>query len=454
MIPGLAVGDFFCDIWKYVVNCAVMARKHKIYEDDWRYNLLHWLVATYVHHSFRRMVCRGKENLPKDGAIILAPNHCNTLMDPFALLGTLDGKMVFVARADIFATKFAGVLRFLKMLPINRKRDGIRNMVKTDETIKNSIEVLNNSTPFCILPEGTHRTMHSLMPIGKGIVRIATGAIEASGGKKVYIVPIGLEYGDYFRYRSTLVVEYGKPIDVNAVEERMKDETPLALNNEIRSLTRDGIKRNIVYIPDDENYDAKWELCKIYSSKVQEVKPLERREANKEAAAKLEKLSAEQPEKAAALFERSANYKKAREESKISGHVVKTRRKGLVAVLSTLLMAVLSPIEAVWALASSIPVALAEFICWKGADRAFNNSLRCAALMFIWTLVWIVWAVVLLVCLPWWVALVIIVGLVPAPFMVYDYVEAWRRVVSLWKCLWHKKLCKEHDALRREMEKL
>ena len=431
-----------------------MARKRRIYDEDWRYNVIHWLTNTYIHHSFRRMVCRGLENVPKDGAVIIAPNHCNTLMDPFAILGTLPGKLVFVARADIFATKFSGILNFLKMLPINRRRDGIRNMVKTDDTIKKSIEVLNNSTPFCILPEGTHRTMHSLMPIGKGIARISTGAVEECAGKKVYIVPVGLEYGDYFRYRSTLVVEYDKPIEVNALIESMKDETPLALNNKIRSLTGEGIKRNIVYIPDDENYDAKWELCKIYSSQVRETKALERREANREAAAKLEKLCAERPEDAAGLFERALNYKQARRKARISAHVAGTRCKGLKAVLGTLLLAVLAPLEAAWALASCIPVALAEFICWKGADRAFNNSLRCATFEFVWSLALAVWAVVLLVNLPLWAAVPAVLALVPAPFMVYDYVEGWRRVTSLWSCLWHKKICREHDALLSEMNDL
>ena len=416
--------------------------------------MLHWYVANFIRHSFRRMVCIGKENIPKDGAVILAPNHCNTLMDPFALLGTIDGKMVFVARADIFATKFAGVLRFFKMLPINRKRDGIRNMIKTDETIKKSIEVLNNSTPFCILPEGTHRTMHSLLPIGKGIVRIATGAIEAGGGKKVYIVPIGLEYGDYFRYRSTLVVEYGKPIEVNAIMEAMKDETPMALSSQIRSLTGDGIRQNIVYIPDDGDYDAKWELCKIFSSRVPEVKPLKRREANRKAAAKLEKLSAEQASKAAGLFARAANHKMAREKYGISGHVLGIRRKGLTALLSTLLMLVLAPLEALWAVASCLPVALAEFICRKGGDAAFNNSLRCTTFAFVWSPVWVLWAVVLPFLLPWWAALAAVVALLPAPFMLYDYAEAWRRVVSLWRCLRHKDICRERDALLREMDEI
>ena len=68
------------------------------------------------------------------------------------------------------------ILTFLKIMPINRVRDGFRSVINTEETIEKSIEVLNNRVPFCILPEGMHRPMHSMLPLGKGISRIAYGA--------------------------------------------------------------------------------------------------------------------------------------------------------------------------------------------------------------------------------------------------------------------------------------
>ncbi|HQB24056.1 MAG TPA: 1-acyl-sn-glycerol-3-phosphate acyltransferase, partial [Bacteroidales bacterium] len=59
-----------------------------------------------------------------------------------------------------------------------------------------------NKVPFVIAPEGTHRPMHSLLPFGKGVFRIALLANEElQGEKQVYIVPVGLEYGSFFVYR-------------------------------------------------------------------------------------------------------------------------------------------------------------------------------------------------------------------------------------------------------------
>ena len=188
----------------------------KIYEDDWGYNVVRAIADPYIRGSYKTIRYVGTENIPRDGAVIFAPNHCDALMDPLVVLAMKPRKMVFVARADVFQKPFfRKVLTFFKLMPINRVRDGFRSVLKTEETIEKSIEVLNNRVPFCILPEGRHRTMHSLLPMGKGIARIALGAERTKKDEgHIYIVPVGCEYGDYFRYRSTLVVSVGKPEDI------------------------------------------------------------------------------------------------------------------------------------------------------------------------------------------------------------------------------------------------
>ena len=58
----------------------------KAYQNDWRYNILKkWCDAT-VRSLFGTVSSDGKEDLPTDGAVILAPNHCNTLMDALVVL--------------------------------------------------------------------------------------------------------------------------------------------------------------------------------------------------------------------------------------------------------------------------------------------------------------------------------------------------------------------------------
>ena len=139
-----------------------------------------------------------------------------------------------------------------------------REVAKNIETNEKVVEVLENDIPFCIFSEGTHRPKHSLLPITKGIARIALAANEKFGERKaVYIVPAGIEYGDYFRFRSTSLLQYGKPINVTEFVKAHPDWSEAQLQMELRRMISENISKLITYIPDDEKYDSKWTLARI-----------------------------------------------------------------------------------------------------------------------------------------------------------------------------------------------
>lgn len=224
-------------------------------------NKLYTFLRPYVDWMFRRSYRRiqyvGKENIPTDGACIFSPNHSNALCDAMAILTINSSRKVFVARADIFKNpRQAKLLKWLKIMPINRIRDGVDEVMHNDETINNAVATLRDGVPFCILPEGTHRPMHSLLPLRKGIFRIALRANELFGHvKPVYIVPVGLEYGDYYHLWDDLTVNIGKPINVTQfVKEHPDLDYPqliMALREELTLRMRE----LIMWVPDDENYE-------------------------------------------------------------------------------------------------------------------------------------------------------------------------------------------------------
>ena len=174
--------------------------------------------------SYRRFKYVGKENIPTDGAVIFAPNHTNALCDAMAILGIDHGQKVFVARADIFKDpKKAAILNWLKIMPISRVRDGLEEVRHNDETMNKAVDVLRDSVPFCIFAEGTHHPDRSILPLSKGIFRIALQANESFGHEKpVYIVPVGIAYGDYFHLWDSVQVTIGEAINVTSfVESRL-----------------------------------------------------------------------------------------------------------------------------------------------------------------------------------------------------------------------------------------
>ena len=106
-----------------------MAKK-KIQDNDRLYSFLRPWVDFNARHSYRRYEVHGKENLPKDGAMIFGINHSNTLMDALVVLATSHHKKVFMARGDIFANPtVAKILRFTRILPLFRIRRWNRRLM-------------------------------------------------------------------------------------------------------------------------------------------------------------------------------------------------------------------------------------------------------------------------------------------------------------------------------------
>ena len=233
----------------------------KIQDKDGLYLFLRPYVDWMFRRSYRSFRYVGRENIPTDGAVIYAPNHTNALCDAMAVLGIDHQQKVFVARADIFRDpKKAKILNWLKIMPINRVRDGLEEVRHNDETINKAVETLQDGVPFCILPEGTHRPKHSLLPLSKGIFRIALQANERFGEQKpVYIVPVGLEYGDYFHLWDSLTVTIGKPIDVTAYVKAFSSQHSEVSEPQIMMALREELtlrmRELILWVPDDEHYE-------------------------------------------------------------------------------------------------------------------------------------------------------------------------------------------------------
>ena len=230
----------------------------KIWEKNLGYSLLRLIVDTCTKYSYNKARVIG--TLPTEGAVIIAPNHTSTLMDALVILRTRKAPTVFGARADIFAKPaIARILHFLRILPLARLRDGSQSVLHNLETFAVVDDVLENGIPFCLFPEGRHRPKHSLLPIGKGIARMA---FASAAKRQTYVVPTGIEHGSFFRYRYPCTVTYGDPIDVNAFLKAHEDCSEAETFRAFRKELGQRIIPLITYIPDDEHYEAAWQAVK------------------------------------------------------------------------------------------------------------------------------------------------------------------------------------------------
>lgn len=231
------------------------------------FNLFYTLVFPVVQFAtlchYRRVVVRGKENIPHDQHYILAPCHQNAMMDPLVVLMVMYRPIVFLARADIFAKPVARFfLTWLRISPVYRIRDGREQLTRNEAVFDNARQALEKGMPLCLMAEGTHNNRHQLLPLVKGMFRIAGETQRDLGDKPLYIVPVGLDYDHYENPYSSVVVNICPPIDVRQYMAEFSDNEPVALNHMRQDLTL-AMKDAIHQVNADEHYDDEYAYCHL-----------------------------------------------------------------------------------------------------------------------------------------------------------------------------------------------
>ena len=403
------------------------------------YSFLKISVDWSVKSSYRKYQVEGIENLPKDGYSIWAANHTNALMDPMVMLSTSKQPKVFVARADIFKKKnVVKILSFLKVMPIYRIRDGIEAVKHNNESIEIATNVILDHVPFVIYPEATHRPKHSLLKLSKGIFHIAESVIEkAKDGKPVYIQPIGIEYGDYFRFRSTVLIRFGKPFNITEyLNEHSDQPQPVTMLNMREVLTRK-LAELIVYIPDDEDYDAVWEYVKLRSGNPEYFKKaiadIEQRDGSKlkgllriqavdkYAVQEALDLKESNPDAAKNLFKKVDTLRLWRIQNGVSARSIANECGAFKLFVKFLLALIGLPYYCFCAIASSIKWIPITLVLRTVKDDAFYNTARFGTRMALALLALPIWAVVYYLFLPWQIATAAFLLSLPSLRYLYDY---------------------------------
>lgn len=411
-----------------------MRKERKIQDNDHLYNLLRYYVDFVLHLSYRNVRYVGREKIPQNGAVIYAVNHTNALMDALVLLAMDRRPKVFVARADIFRNpKLAKILNWLKIMPIMRIRDGYDEVKKNNETFEKAVDVLRDKIPFCIFPEGTHQAKYSSLPLSKGIFRIAFQAQEMMPDMPLYIVPVGLRYGNFFRFRSTVRVQIGDPINVGEFIAAHSDQKAAEQMVEMKDVLTERMKNTIFYIPNDENYDATYEICAaVVKGQVRRMSAVSARrqhpldlhfEANNITVREIAELQQNDPDRAARLMELGNSASVMRKSQRISLASVSVKYPVLSRVLKTLFALVALP-YCIPVSVLTLPInILCSFIFTKLRDYAFRNSVRYLVNLLVWPLLMVIYSAVAYAVLPWQWALPVTIALLPAPIVAH---ETWR----------------------------
>jgi 1-acyl-sn-glycerol-3-phosphate acyltransferase len=437
--------------------------RDKIYQDDWRYSALKPIVDWCTWNGYRKTCIHGKENIPTDGAILLTPNHCNTLMDALVILRTQRKQTVFGARADLFNNSFiAKLMFFVRILPMVRQRDGLRNVLKNKDTQETIVETLENNVRFCMYPEGTHRTKHSLQTLGKGVFRAALAANEKFGDKKpIYIVPVGIEYGDYFRYRSSALVNFGEAINVTEFIKGLDTDNEAQMMDALRKELAERMSQLITFIKADEKYDGKWALTKMVA--------MNRKRAygefgtdlykemtyNREIVAEIEAACENEPEKMEEILKDAAEFEVRRKKRGISLYSFKKKSSPVMSAVGKGFAALLGLPYFLFSAVASLPMWVAnEIIRSKVRDKAFRNTVSLGVKLAMTLILFPTYAALGFCLAPWWAALAFMLLWLPSFGYFYDYIEGCRRWISDIRLLKNKKLYKEFKSILKKYKNL
>lgn len=412
------------------------------------YKFLHWCVRRTFRFAYRRFECEGIERIPTNDAVIFAPNHTNGLMDALALvwLSKKYRQILFVARADIFRNKrVAKLLRSFRMLPIMRIRDGRENLSKNNAIMSQCVEALQEGIPFCIMPEGTHRAKRSQLPLVKGIFRIALMANEQlQGVKNVYIVPVGINFGSFFRYRSSLLLKVGKPINVTAFAKENAELSFSEQTMQLRAVLTEQLQAVHLAIPEGDDFDAIEECCFLDSDRNDSLD--ERLERSQQLLKKIEKAKTEQPEIMRDFFAQVKAFARLRKRWHVYADALSYRASSLKLFGVALLLLLEIPYFFVSLLVMLPYLLISEFLVRWQSDNAMYNSIRYVLSLISYPISMIVAVAICFSSFKWWLALCLLVLLVPSYLFFYDYLRLVRLCYSSLVLRYNREL---RDMLQR-----
>lgn len=162
---------------------------------------------------FRRIEIAGLSNIPAHGPVLFVINHPNALIDPLLVLCYAPRAVSFLAKEPLFRMPVIGwFVRAMDAIPVYRVQDAA-DMSKNRTTFRRAREILERDGAIAIAPEGASHSESRLRPFKTGAARIALGAGTTA---PVAIVPVGLDYSDKMKFRSSVLVYFGEPLLVDS----------------------------------------------------------------------------------------------------------------------------------------------------------------------------------------------------------------------------------------------
>jgi 1-acyl-sn-glycerol-3-phosphate acyltransferase len=188
---------------------------------------------------FHKIEVRCRENVPHSGPVVFLANHPNSIMDALVLGVVTKRKVNYLGHAGLFSNKLKS--RFLQssgVIPVYRLQDAPEKMDQNVRAFDACYRALENGEAIGIFPEGTSDMLRKVKKVKTGAARIILEAERRNGyALGVKTLPVGLYFFSRSRFRSSVLVNIGRPIDLASylrLNEEDNHEAVYALTNAIQ----------------------------------------------------------------------------------------------------------------------------------------------------------------------------------------------------------------------------
>lgn len=190
------------------------------------WHILRYLAVFSFPIFYKRIQGKNVKNMQVKGPVIIAMNHPNAFSDPTIFVYiTYPTRVRYLARGDAFKPGIISwMLEQIGIVPIYRIQDGGKEgLKKNDEAYKRVNKLLGKNGKIMIFAEGLCVQERRLRPLKKGVARMVFGAYEYLNSDNLVVVPVGVNYSQPNKFRSTLFYNVGEPIKVKDFIEEYKN---------------------------------------------------------------------------------------------------------------------------------------------------------------------------------------------------------------------------------------
>jgi len=410
-----------------------------------------------MHLYYKKIDVIGADTVPDTGSVIFCPNHQNALMDALAVICAKDRQPVFVARADIFHQQkgfIVDTLHSFRILPIYRKRDGGVSSDNNQETFDLITKVLHSELAVGIMPEGTHNKYKRLQSLQKGVFRLAMQVQEKFGATPmVKIIPVGLEYTNYYKFRSDLMVRFGEAIELSDFYDLYVENQAKAFKK-MQDVLSEKMTAGMINIVNEQYYTEIDILRVLYQRRMAQRAGLDIRNAEQRLLSQqtivfaLQELAQTNPDEMSALCLAVRNYFAILEKHNLRDWVIERQPYCPANLLGRSALALPGvPFWILGMLFNYIPYKLSAFASRKVQDPQFISSVQFVASLVAFPVYYLIMTLLIIFLIPCiWGKLTMLAIAIPAGLFSFRYYISIKKLCARFR-FWLGKCRKSPDLL-------